>query len=133
MIFQIGSALLDACVLSVLEREDMYGYILTQNVKEVVDISESTLYPVLRRLQKENFCKTYDEPYQGRNRRYYSITEEGRAKLEEYKLQWIDYKTAIETFLGDADNPVQAASDADDSASGTDNENQENLGGNEDE
>ena len=53
MIFQIGSALLDACVLSVLEREDMYGYILTQNVKEVVDISESTLYPVLRRLQKE--------------------------------------------------------------------------------
>ena len=39
MIFQIGSALLDACVLSVLEREDMYGYILTQNVKEVVDIS----------------------------------------------------------------------------------------------
>ena len=43
MIFQIGSALLDACVLSVLEREDMYGYILTQNVKEVVDISESTL------------------------------------------------------------------------------------------
>ena len=133
MIFQIGSALLDACVLSVLEREDMYGYILTQNVKEVVDISESTLYPVLRRLQKENFCKTYDEPYQGRNRRYYSITEEGRAKLEEYKLQWIDYKTAIETFLGDADNPVQAASDVDDSASGTDNENQENLGGNEDE
>ena len=133
MIFQIGSALLDACVLSVLEREDMYGYILTQNVKEVVDISESTLYPVLRRLQKENFCKTYDEPYQGRNLRYYSITEEGRAKLEEYKLQWIDYKTAIETFLGDADNPVQATSDVDDSASGTDNENQENLGGNEDE
>ena len=92
-----------------------------------------TSYPVLRRLQKENFCKTYDEPYQGRNRRYYSITEEGRAKLEEYKLQWIDYKTAIETFLGDADNPVQDASDADDSASGTDNENQENLGGNDDE
>ena len=55
MIFQIGSALLDACVLSVLEREDMYGYILTQNVKEVVDISESTLYPVLRRLQKEAY------------------------------------------------------------------------------
>ena len=56
-----------------------------------------------------------------------------KAELEEYKLQWIDYKTAIETFLGDADNPVQVTSDADDSASGTDNENQENLGGNEDE
>ena len=69
MIFQIGSALLDACVLSVLEREDMYGYILTQNVKEVVDISESTLYPVLRRLQKEAYLVTYDQPFAGRNRR----------------------------------------------------------------
>ena len=49
MIFQIGSALLDACVLSVLEREDMYGYILTQNVKEVVDI----LSPMTSRLQEE--------------------------------------------------------------------------------
>ena len=74
MIFQIGSALLDACVLSVLEREDMYGYILTQNVKEVVDISESTLYPVLRRLQKEAYLVTYDQPFAGRNRRYYQIT-----------------------------------------------------------
>ena len=102
-------------------------------MKQAIVVSESTLYPVLRRLQKENFCKTYDEPYQGRNRRYYSITEEGRAKLEEYKLQWIDYKTAIETFLGDADNPVQDEPDAGDPASDADNENQENLGGNDDE
>ena len=57
MIFQIGSALLDACVLSVLEREDMYGYILTQNVKEVVDISDCKrkhiLSPMTSRLQEE--------------------------------------------------------------------------------
>ena len=51
MIFQLGSALLDACVLAILDRGDTYGYVLTQNVKEIVDISESTLYPVLRRLQ----------------------------------------------------------------------------------
>lgn len=134
MAFKIESSLLDACALAMLTRGYTYGYEITQSMKQAIVVSESTLlYPVLRRLQKENFCKTYDEPYQGRNRRYYSITEEGRAKLEEYKLQWIDYKTAIETFLGDADNPVQAASDADDSASGTDNENQENLGGNDDE
>ena len=130
MAFKIESSLLDACALAILTRGDTYGYEITQSMKQAIVVSESTL---LRRLQKENFCKTYDEPYQGRNRRYYSITEEGRVKLEEYKLQWIDYKTAIETFLGDADNPVQAASDADDPASGTDNENQENLGGNADE
>lgn len=101
MAFKIESSLLDACALAILSRGDTYGYEITQSMKQAIVVSESTLYPVLRRLQKENFCQTYDEPYQGRNRRYYSITEEGRAKLEEYKLQWIDYKTAIETFLGD--------------------------------
>ena len=55
MVFQIGSALLDACVLSALEEEPLYGYALTQKVKSVVDISESTLYPVLRRLTKDGF------------------------------------------------------------------------------
>ena len=95
MIFQIGSALLDACVLSVLEREDMYGYILTQNVKEVVDISESTLYPVLRRLQKEAYLVTYDQPFAGRNRRYYQITDKGREQLAMYRKEWIAYKSNI--------------------------------------
>ena len=61
MTFQLGSSLLDACVLAVLSRGDAYGYILTQQVKEVIDISESTLYPVLRRLQKEAFLSTYDK------------------------------------------------------------------------
>lgn len=52
MVFQLGSALLDACVLAVLDSQDAYGYVLTQSVKQVMDISESTLYPVLRRLQR---------------------------------------------------------------------------------
>ena len=103
MAFKIESSLLDACALAILSRGDTYGYEITQSMKQAIVVSESTLYPVLRRLQKGNYCQTYDEPYQGRNRRYYSITEEGKAKLEEYKLQWIDYKTAIETFLGDGD------------------------------
>ena len=52
MTFQLGSALLDACVLAIVEKEDAYGYSLTQQVQSVMEISESTLYPVLRRLQK---------------------------------------------------------------------------------
>ena len=68
MVFQIGSALLDACVLSALEEEPLYGYALTQKVKSVVDISESTLYPVLRRLTKDGLLSTYDQPFNGRNR-----------------------------------------------------------------
>ena len=53
MTFQLGSALLDACVLAIVDKEDAYGYSLTQQIQSVMDISESTLYPVLRRLQKQ--------------------------------------------------------------------------------
>lgn len=99
MVFQIGSALLDACVLSVLEKEDLYGYVLTQNVKEVVDISESTLYPVLRRLQKEGYLVTYDMPFSGRNRRYYQLTDKGKCQLQFYRQEWIRYKSGIDKIL----------------------------------
>lgn len=99
MVFQLGSTLLDACVLSVLSKEDAYGYILTQNVKEVLDISESTLYPVLRRLQKENLLTTYDIAFQGRNRRYYAITDCGRQKLNKYVYEWNLYKNKIDKIL----------------------------------
>ena len=56
---------------------------------------------ILRRLQKEGLCRTYDQPYQGRNRRYYSITEKGEAQLQEYRKQWNDYKTAINKLMED--------------------------------
>lgn len=103
--FQVGSTLLDACVLAVLSRGDTYGYILTQTMRDVMDISESTLYPVLRRLQKDGFLTTYDQPFQGRNRRYYAITEDGREKFEIYKRDWIEYKTQVDKLLcGGEDN-----------------------------
>lgn len=104
MVFQLGSALLDSCVLSVLNKGDTYGYVLTQDVKEVIDISESTLYPVLRRLQKEGFLSTYDQPFQGRNRRYYHITEAGKIRLNYYMNEWKDYRDKIEIIFNSADN-----------------------------
>ena len=64
-------------MLAVLEKEDAYGYSLTQRMKEVVELSESTLYPVLRRLQQSGCLTVYDKPFQGRNRRYYAITPGG--------------------------------------------------------
>lgn len=99
MVFQLGSSLLDACVLAALSKEDTYGYVLTQTVTEIIEVSESSLYPVLRRLQKDNCLTTYDQPYQGRNRRYYSITEQGRAKLNEYVNEWLDYKKKVDQIL----------------------------------
>ncbi len=99
MVFQLGSALLDACVLGVLTEGDAYGYTLTQQVREVIDISESTLYPVLRRLQKDGLLETYDEPYQGRNRRYYRITEDGKAKFQFYSNEWKEFRNSINGLL----------------------------------
>lgn len=99
MVFQLGSSLLDACVLAVLSRGDTYGYILTQNVRQIMSISESTLYPVLRRLQKNEYLTTYDQAYQGRNRRYYKITDKGKEQLNEYINEWTIYKENIDKVL----------------------------------
>ena len=77
MVFNTGAALLDAIVLAVVSRETdgTYGYKITQDVRQVLEVSESTLYPVLRRLQKDACLEVYDMEYGGRNRRYYQVTE----------------------------------------------------------
>ena len=87
MVFNTGAALLDAIVLSVVSREadGTYGYRITQEVRSVLDVSESTLYPVLRRLQKDDCLTVYDREYGGRNRRYYQVTEQGRLQLNMYR------------------------------------------------
>lgn len=99
MTFNTGTALLDALVLSVVNQQDTYGYKITQDVRNVVDISESTLYPVLRRLQKDGFLAAYDQEFAGRNRRYYTITPSGEEKLGECRDEWVVYRGKIENLL----------------------------------
>lgn len=105
MIFNTGAALLDAIVLAVVSRdqEGTYGYKITQDVREAIDISESTLYPVLRRLQKEDCLEVYDRAIDGRNRRYYQITESGRLQLNLYRGEWVSYSRNISKILEGAD------------------------------
>lgn len=97
MVFQTGAALLDAIVLAVVSREEegTYGYRITQDVRSTIDVSESTLYPVLRRLQKDDCLEVYDKECAGRNRRYYKITAAGRAQLQLYESEWMDYSSKI--------------------------------------
>lgn len=99
MSFAIGTPLLETCVLAVLARGDAYGYILTAQVKEVLDISESTLYPVLRRLQAEGCLSAYNRAYRNRNRRYYAITEAGRVRLAENRKLWAGYCQGVNWLL----------------------------------
>ena len=103
MVFNTGAALLDAIVLAVVSRESQgtYGYKITQDVRQVLEVSESTLYPVLRRLQKDQCLEVYDMQFDGRNRRYYKVTDRGMAQLNLYREEWKVYSKKIsEIFVG---------------------------------
>lgn len=97
MVFNTGAALLDAIVLAVVskEPEGTYGYKITQDVRQVIELSESTLYPVLRRLQKDECLEVYDRECAGRNRRYYKLTEKGKVQLRLYESEWKRYAEKI--------------------------------------
>lgn len=99
MTFPVSAGLLDAMVLSAVEKEESYGYKITQELCTAVSVSESTLYPVLRRLQKNGMLETYDKAFQGRNRRYYKLTKEGQSMLEYYRDEWLLYRTNVENII----------------------------------
>ena len=99
MKIQITAELLDGVVLAILKQDDYYGYALTQRVQSVIDISESTMYPVLRRLKKSGGLTTYDKPYQGRNRRYYQLTAAGEQRLTEILSLWEQYKGNLDRIF----------------------------------
>ena len=85
---QLKRGLLDVCVLAAISREDSYGYKIVRDVKPFVDISESTLYPILRRLEAAELLTVYSVEHAGRLRKYYHITEAGRDRIEAFKRDW---------------------------------------------
>lgn len=99
MVFSVASPLLDGCVLALIDQGDTYGYALTQGIQQWLEISESTLYPILRRLQQQGALQTYDKPFQGRNRRYYTITPVGQVLLNAYRQEWKSYREKVEALL----------------------------------
>lgn len=101
MTFGIGAALLDAIVLAIVSREEegTYGYKITQDIRQAIEISESTLYPVLRRLQKDDCLEVYDREFGGRNRRYYRVTDSGKEKLSFYRQEWKLYSEKIDSVF----------------------------------
>ena len=85
---QLKRGLLDICVLAAIKNEDSYGYQIIKDMKPYVDISESTLYPILRRLEAAELLTVRSAEYNGRLRKYYRITEAGRARIEEFEKEW---------------------------------------------
>lgn len=85
---QLKRGLLETCVLSVLERGDSYGYQLIKDISTCIDISESTLYPILKRLEANKMLTVYSVEHNGRLRKYYRITEVGKQKIKDFISEW---------------------------------------------
>ncbi|MBQ1945512.1 MAG: PadR family transcriptional regulator [Clostridia bacterium] len=85
---QMKRGLIEACILKLLMRGDSYGYQLVRDAQEVLTLSESTLYPVLRRLENQQALTVYSMEHNGRLRKYYAITDTGRGMIDEFLKEW---------------------------------------------
>ena len=87
---QLKRGMLDVCVLAAIKNEDSYGYKIIKDVKPYIDISESTLYPILRRLEASELLTVRTAEHNGRLRKYYRITDAGRERIEAFKSEWAE-------------------------------------------
>ena len=88
MDIQLKRGLLDVSVLTAIKNEDSYGYKIIKDMKPYIELSESTLYTILKRLELSEMLMVYTSEYEGRVRKYYHITELGLRRIEEFKLDW---------------------------------------------
>lgn len=99
MTFTLNAPMFDFLVLSVIADGDAYGYQISQIIKKAANTKDSTLYPILKRLQDNQYVETYDQQYQGRNRKYYKITDTGRTHQQELLEEWEVYKSTIDEIV----------------------------------
>ena len=85
---QLKRGLLDVCVLAAIKNEDSYGYRIIKDLKPYVDLSESTLYTILKRLEGARMLTVRTSEHGGRLRKYYRITERGRKRIADFKDEW---------------------------------------------
>ena len=85
---QLKRGLLDICVLAAIKDHESYGYQIIKDMKPYMEISESTLYPILRRLETQELLTVKTMEYNGRLRKYYYITKLGKSRIESFKKEW---------------------------------------------
>ena len=88
MDIQLKRGLLEVCVLAAIKNEDSYGYKIIKDMNPYIEMSESTLYTILKRLENANMLTVRITEHGGRLRKYYHITEEGLKRIEEFKEDW---------------------------------------------
>lgn len=99
MYFPTSSALIEFLILAVLEQGDSYGYEISQTIKLIANIKESTLYPILKKLEASGFLTTYSIEFQGRMRKYYSLTNRGVEQLITLKEEWTLYTDTVNGII----------------------------------
>ena len=99
---QIKKGAMEMCVLYVLNNKDSYGYEITEQISNFVDVGEGTIYPVLRRLSDYDFVESYlKESNDGPPRKYYKITESGKERYKLLREDWLYFNKSILRFMGD--------------------------------
>lgn len=100
---QLKRGLLDVCVLSAIKNEDSYGYKIIKDLKPYVELSESTLYTILKRLETGEMLTVRSIAHEGRLRKYYHISEAGRSRIDDFKKEWSEIM-AIYRFVAREDD-----------------------------
>jgi PadR family transcriptional regulator, regulatory protein PadR len=97
---QFKKGVLELCVLVLISKQDQYGYQLAQNISTRINVAEGTLYPLLRRLTKEEYFTTYlSESKEGPSRKYYTLTEKGREYMSQLILEWEQFSEGVNEIV----------------------------------
>ncbi len=100
MDIQLKKGLLDVCVLAAIKDQDSYGYKIIKDIKPYIEMSESTLYTILKRLELSSLLTVRTSEHDGRLRKYYSITKAGLTRIEDFKKEWREV-TNIYNFVNE--------------------------------
>lgn len=104
---QLKRGLLDVCVLAAIKSEDSYGYQIIKDTKPYVELSESTLYPILRRLENAELLTVRSAEYNGRLRKYYHITPLGLKRIENFREDWKEILSIYKFIVREETNDDQ--------------------------
>ena len=106
MDIQLKRGLLEICVLKALEQQDSYGYQIIKDLSGAVTLSESTLYPILKRMQSAGCIAEYSVEHNGRLRKYYHLTPVGKERIEEFLAEWAEVQRAYDFIRGEKHDEI---------------------------
>lgn len=101
---QLKRGLLEVCVLAAIRSEDSYGYKIIKDLKPCIELSESTLYTILKRLETAKMLTVRTAEHDGRLRKYYHITDSGLGRIEEFKTEWKEIESIYQFVVKEDDH-----------------------------